>query len=256
MYHLDGKIALITGAGAGIGRSIALRLADEGCDVGIVDLDAAGAEVTAELVRGKGPRAAVAHADVAVRDQVAVAVEAVTATLGPVDILVNNAGILRVGGLLEIAPQAWRESFQVNTDGPFNCCQAVVPGMVQRGRGRVINLASWLAKMGKAHYGAYCASKFAVIGFTQTLALEVADRGVTVNAICPGTIGETAMREEAEAIHRQLGLPSAEQRIADIPLGRLGVPDDIARVAAFLASDEAAYMTGQAINVTGGLWLH
>lgn len=256
MYHLDDKVALITGAGAGIGRSIARRFADEGCDVGIVDLDVSGAEATAELVRGKRRRTAVARADVGKRDQVAAAIETIKAALGPIDILVNNAGILRVGALLKIPSEAWHESFRVNTDGPFNCCQVVVPDMVRRGRGRVINLASWLAKMGMRHYGAYCASKFAVIGFTQTLALEVADRGVTVNAICPGTIDETGMREEAEAIHKKLGLPSAKERVANIPLGRLGVPDDIARVAAFLASDEAAYMTGQAINVTGGLWLH
>jgi len=176
--------------------------------------------------------------------------------LGPVDVLVNNAGILRVGRLLEIDPEDWQASFRVNADCPFNCCRAAVPLMVRRGRGRVINLASWLGKVGVRQYGAYCASKFAVVALTQALALEVAAAGVTVNAICPGTIAETAMRDEAEAIHRRLGLPSAEQRVANIPLGRLGLPDDIARVTAFLASDEAGYMSGQAINVTGGLGLH
>jgi NAD(P)-dependent dehydrogenase (short-subunit alcohol dehydrogenase family) len=256
MYDLDGRVALITGGAGGIGRAIALRLADEGCDVGILDLDAGGTEETALQVRARGRRAATAFASVAERAEVDQAVAVLADALGPVDILINNAGILRVGRLLEIGPEDWQASFRVNADGPFNCCQAVVPAMVRRGRGRVINLASWLGKVGMRQYGAYCASKFAVVALTQTLALEVAAAGVTVNAICPGTITETAMRDEAEAIHRRLGLPSAEQRVANIPLGRLGLPDDIARVAAFLASDEAGYMTGQAINVTGGLWLH
>jgi len=194
MYHLDGKIALITGAGAGIGRSIALRLADEGCDVGIVDLDAAGAEVTAELVRGKGPRAAVAHADVAVRDQVAVAVEAVTATLGPVDILVNNAGILRVGGLLEIGPEAWQDSFRVNADGPFNCCRAVVPGMVQRGRGHVVNLGSIAGRQTYPRGNVYCATKAAVRALTEGLKQDLLGTPIRVSSVDPGLV-ETEFSE-------------------------------------------------------------
>jgi NAD(P)-dependent dehydrogenase (short-subunit alcohol dehydrogenase family) len=256
MYNLDGRVALITGAAAGIGRAIALRYADEGCDVGVLDANAAGAEETAGLVRAKGRRAAVAVGSVAERAEVDRAVASLTAALGPVDVLVNNAGVLRVGLVLEAPAGDWRDSFAVNVQGVVNCCQAVVPDMVARGRGRVINMSSWLGKMGMRRYGAYCASKFAVIAVTQTLALEVAASGVTVNAICPGTIGETGMRDQAEEIHRRIGLPSAEQRVANIPLGRLGRPDDIARIAAFLASDESAYMTGQAINVTGGLWLH
>jgi NAD(P)-dependent dehydrogenase (short-subunit alcohol dehydrogenase family) len=117
-------------------------------------------------------------------------------------------------------------------------------------------MASWLGKKGMSHYGGYAASKFAVIGITQTLALEVARSGVRVNCVCPGTIVETGMREEAEAAHRRIGFPSAEERLVNIPLGRLGKPDDVARVACFLASDEADYMTGQSINVTGGHWLN
>ncbi len=256
MYSLDGRIALITGAAAGIGRAIALRYAEEGCDVGMIDVDAAGAEETARLVRDCGRRAAVAAASVAEPGDVDRAVAALTDALGPVDILVNNAGILRVGRLLELPAEDWHAGFRVNVDGVFHCCQAVVPDMVSRRRGRVINMSSWLGKMAMRQYGAYCATKFAVIALTQTLALELAEHNITVNAICPGTIGETGMRDEAEATHRRLGLPSAQQRVVNIPLGRLGRPEDVARVAAFLASDEASYMTGQAINVTGGLWLH
>ena len=130
------------------------------------------------------------------------------------------------------------------------------PAMVAKGRGAVINLSSWLGKKGMKLYGGYAASKFAVIGMTQALALEVAAFGVRVNALCPGLIVETGMRDQAEALHRSLGLPSAEERVSTIPRGRLGKPDDIARVAAFLASDEADFMTGQAVNVTGGFWLN
>ena len=171
------------------------------------------------------------------------------------------------GDVVETREKDWDALMATNLKGMFLCSKYAIPAMqrrgggavplmVRRGRGRVIDLASWLGKVGVRQYGAYCASKFAVVALTQALALEVAAAGVTVNAICPGTIAETAMRDEAEAIHRRLGLPSAEQRVANIPLNRLGLPDDIARVAAFLASDESGYMTGQAINVTGGLWLH
>ena len=257
MYGLDGKVALITGAASGIGRGVALRYADEGCDVGILDANAEGAEETARLIRDRGRRAAVAQANVAEREEVDRAVAALTADLGPVDILVNNAGILRIGNLLDIAAADWHDSFRVNVDGVYHCCQAVLPEMVRRGRGgRVINMASWLGKTGMRQYGAYCATKFAVIALTQTLALELAEHGITVNALCPGLIVETGMRDAAEAVHRRLGLPSADSRVATIPLGRHGRPEDVARLAAFLASDEASYMTGQAINVTGGLWRH
>ncbi len=128
--------------------------------------------------------------------------------------------------------------------------------MVARRSGRIINTASWFGKIGKPNYSAYCASKFAVIGLTQSLAVELAPLGVTVNAVCPGTIVGTRMRDAADAKSIEQGLPTAKERESLIPLGRVGVPDDIARVVAFLASDESSYMTGQAINVTGGLWMH
>ena len=140
-------------------------------------------------------------------------------------------------------------------DGVFHCCKAVVPLMKQQGSGKIINTASWFGKTGKPHYGAYCASKFAVIGLTQSLAMELAPLRINVNAVCPGTIVETGMRDVADRRSIEQGIPTAKEREATIPLGRVGLPDDIARVVAFLASDEAAYMTGQAINVTGGLWM-
>jgi len=171
-------------------------------------------------------------------------------------VLANNAGIISVGLLEDITVEEWRNVFRVNVEGVFHCCKAVVPHLKARGAGRIINTASWFGKIGKPHYAAYCASKFAVIGLTQSLAMELAPLGINVNAVCPGTIVDTGMRTVADRRSAEQGIPTAKEREAAIPLGRVGLPDDIARIVAFLASDEACYITGQAINVTGGLWMH
>ncbi len=255
MYDLAGRIALVTGGGGGIGRAIALRLAREGCDVGVFDRDADGAAATAALVRAAGRRAGVAIGSVADAAAVAHGVATLSAALGPTDILVNNAGILRTAAFLDTSAALWREIFSVNVDGAFHCCQAVLPQMLARRRGAVVNIASWTGKKGVANHAAYSASKFALIGLTQTLAAEMAGHGIRVNAVCPGIIVETGMRSEAEAMNRRQGLPDVATRVKAIPLGRAGQPEDVARSVAFLASDEADYMTGQAINVTGGLWM-
>jgi len=255
MYALEGRTAIVTGAGSGIGRGIALRLAEEGCGIGVIDIDARAAEATAARVREMQRAAAVAAADVTDIATTQRAVDALAGKLGKLDILVNCAGILRIAKLAEMSKQDWDDTFRINVDGVFHACRAAIPHLRKQGRGRIINIASWLGKTGKPYYGAYCASKFAVIALTQTLALELAAEHVNVNAICPGVIVETGMRERAEIESKAIGLPSAAERVSLIPLGRLGKPDDVARIAAFLASDEAAYMTGQSINVTGGLWL-
>jgi NAD(P)-dependent dehydrogenase (short-subunit alcohol dehydrogenase family) len=256
MSRLEGRVALVTGAGGGIGRAVAVRLAEDGCDVGLLGLGAEGLAGTAEAVRAKGRRAAEVVLDVSDRAAVKPAMDQAQASLGAAHILVNNAGILRFGSILETTPEDWHAVFRVNTDGTLWCCQAVVPGMVERGHGRVINMASWMSKKAAPHYGGYAASKFAILALTQALALEVAGTGVTVNAVCPGMIVDTAMREQTEAISRSLGLPPASERAKAIPLKRPGYPEDVAKVTAFLASDDSDYMTGQGINVTGGLWMH
>jgi NAD(P)-dependent dehydrogenase (short-subunit alcohol dehydrogenase family) len=255
MYALEGRTAIVTGAGSGIGRGIALRLAEEGCDVGVIDINVRGAEATADRVRKLKRNSAVAIADVTDIDAASGAVDALAEKLGKLDILVNSAGILRIAKIADMSKQDWDDTFRINVDGVFHVCRAAIPHLRKHKRGRIINIASWLGKTGRPYYGAYCASKFAVIGLTQTLALELAPDRINVNAICPGVIMETGMRERAEVEVKAMGLPSAEERVSSIPLGRLGKPDDVARIAAFLASDEATYMTGQAINVTGGLWL-
>ncbi|MBB3770158.1 NAD(P)-dependent dehydrogenase (short-subunit alcohol dehydrogenase family) [Angulomicrobium tetraedrale] len=256
MYKLDGRIALVTGGAVGIGRGIATRLAQEGCDVAILDLDLAGAEETAAMVRAAGRRALVRGVDVADADAVAAAVEEIKTALGPIDIAINNAAITGVGKVVDIEPAAWRRMFAINTDSVFHVARSVLPDMIARRNGRIVNIASWFGKIGKPNYAAYSASKAAVIVFTQALAAEVAPLGINVNAVCPGSIVGTKMRDDADRLSREQGLPTAKEREHLIPLGRVGAPDDIARVVAFLASDESSYMTGQAINVTGGLWMN
>ena len=252
MYDLSGKTAIVTGGASGIGRDVAMRLVKEGCRVGLFDRDKSK---LAEAVGLIGDAACAEAGDVTKADEVHAAAAALSRQLGDVDILVNSAGILRIGLLLEQPYEDFAEHLRVNVEGIFHWCQAIVPGMVERRRGKVINMASWLGKRGMKHYGGYCASKFAVIGYTQTLALEVAEKGVNVNCVCPGTIIETGMRDEAERVHARIGFPSAKERVSNIPLGRLGLPEDVSRLTVFLASSESDYMTGQAVNVSGGLWL-
>lgn len=256
MYHLEGKKVLLSGGATGIGRRIATRMAEEGCDVAIIDINVAEAERTAAMVKEKGCRSLVLKADVGDYDQVSSAVGQVLKEFGRIDVLANNAGVISLGRIEDIPVEEWRRVFRINVEGVFHMCKAVVPHLVAQKSGRIINTASWFGKIGKPHYGAYCSSKFAVIGLTQSLAMELAPLRINVNAVCPGTIVETAMRDLADQRSREQGVPTSKERESLIPFGRVGLPDDIARVVAFLASDEAGYMTGQAINVTGGLWMH
>ena len=172
-----------------------------------------------------------------------------------VDILVNNAGVAYRSVVEHFTEQDDRDEMSVNFNGPMELIRLALPKMREKRAGRIISISSVGGMMAMPTMALYSASKFAVIALPQTLALELAAEHINVNAICPGVIMETGMRERAEAELKAMRLPSAEERVSLIPLGRLGKPDDVARVAAFLASDEAAYMTGQSINVTGGLWL-
>lgn len=253
MYQLDGKSAIITGAAHGIGKAIAARLLDEGCAVGLLDVDLAGLKATSKELSAKG-EVAFASCDVSSSLSVEKGVSALTDSLGPIDILINNAGICKVGKLLETDVGTWRNTFAVNVDGIFHMVRAVTPSMVERRSGCIVNIASWMGKSGVASYGAYCASKFAAVSLTQSLACELGEFGIRVNAVGPGLVVDTKMRDESEVKRKAEGLPSAFDRAQSIPLRRPGFPDDIANAVAFLSSAQASYITGETISVTGGLW--
>jgi NAD(P)-dependent dehydrogenase (short-subunit alcohol dehydrogenase family) len=255
MYGLQGRRAIVTGAAYGIGRGIASRLAAEGCDLGLFDLDLPAVERLADELSRSGHRVALAAGDVSSRADVQAGMGRLMEGLGGgADILVNNAGICRIGKLLDMEESDWRATFGINVDGLFYTTRAVVPGMVERRSGVVVNLASWMGKSGAEAYGAYCASKFAVVALTQSLALELGEHGVRVNAVAPGLVVQTKMRDESEEKRRREGLPLAEERAKAIPLRRAAVPEDIAKAVAFLASDQADYITGETLSVTGGIW--
>jgi NAD(P)-dependent dehydrogenase (short-subunit alcohol dehydrogenase family) len=248
MYALNGRVGLVTGAGGGIGRAIARRLTREGMAVAVLDRDRAAAEAAAAEIDGLA-----LAADVTSPEEVSRAVEALLARFQRIDLLVNNAGVAWMGPALEMPLEALQAMLRVNVEGVFIVSRAVLPRMIARRSGSIVNLASWAGKTGNAFFAGYSASKFAVIGLTQALAREMAPHGVRVNAICPGIVVDTAMRTAIESQQRQYGLPATAEREKSIPIGRVSVPEDVARVAAFLASDESSYMTGESINLSGGL---
>jgi len=248
MYNLSGRVGIVTGAGGGIGRKIARRLTREGMVVAVLDRDSAAAEAAAAEIGGLA-----LAADVTSPKEVSGAVDTVLARLQRIDVLVNNAGIAWMGPAMDMPLEALQAMLRVNVEGVFIVTRAVLPHMMASRSGSVVNLASWAGKTGNANFAGYCASKFAVIGLTQALAREMAPHSIRVNAICPGIVVDTAMRSTIEVQQRHYGLPDTAEREKSIPIGRVSVPDDVARIAAFLASDEASYMTGESINLSGGL---
>ena len=251
---MENKNLIITGAAHGIGRAIALTMAKRGYNIGMLELDPAGAEKVGQDIRAMGRKVFIEDCDVTQKMKVNKACANLIARMGDCDVLVNNAGICRMGELLSMDEDDWRALFAVNVDGVFHVSRALGPHMVERGQGAIVNLSSWMGKAGHPGYGAYCATKFAIIGLTQSLALELGPKGVRVNAVAPGLIINTVMRNEAENYMKERNMPTAADRAKTIPLRRSGTPQDIANAVAFLASDEASYMTGEVMNVTGGLW--
>ncbi len=256
MYDYEGHVAIVTGAASGIGRAISRRLAKERCKVLLWDCDGETLSRTRAELAAEGADVSQSVVDITDLAQVKVGVDATIASHGQVDILVNNAGTGQVASIVDDTPQAFDFTMRLNVYGAFNCCHAVVPGMLSRKAGRIINVASWFGKVGRPSSLAYCTSKFALLGMTQSMGLDLASHGIRVNAVCPGTIMNTKMREVADAQAIAKGLPPAAERTHLIPLGRLGEPEDVANVVAFLLSSQANYMTGQGINVTGGLWMN
>jgi NAD(P)-dependent dehydrogenase (short-subunit alcohol dehydrogenase family) len=256
MYDYEGHVAIVTGAASGIGRAISRRLAKERCKVLLWDCDGETLSRTRAELAAEGADVSQSVVDITDLAQVKAGVDATIASHGQVDILVNNAGTGQVASIVDDTPQAFDFTMRLNVYGAFNCCHAVVPAMLSRKAGRIINVASWFGKVGRPSSLAYCTSKFALLGMTQSMGLDLASHGIRVNAVCPGTIMNTKMREVADAQAIAKGLPPAAERAHLIPLGRLGEPEDVANVVAFLLSSQANYMTGQGINVTGGLWMN
>ena len=274
MYNLNGKVALVTGAGGknGIGRAIATRLAKEGADVAVNDItehpyatdqtEWQGLPDVVREIEAMGRRSISVVADVADAKQVDEMVDKTVAHFGKIDILVNNAGTIagkdRVP-VVDLAEEDWDRVQRVNVKGVFLCSQAVARHLIAQGTGgKIINMSSVTGKRGSARFAAYSASKFAVIGFTQSLACELAPYRVNVNAICPGLVeterfGHLASVLMPENLSADEKLAEYERRSeAAVPIGRLAEGADVAKMAAFLASDEAAYLSGVSITVSGG----
>jgi 3-oxoacyl-[acyl-carrier protein] reductase len=242
---LQGQVAIVTGASRGIGRAVALALAAEGASV-VVNYasSSTAAEALVAEITGQSGSALALQADVSKADQVEALVAATLEKWGRVDILVNNAGITRDTLLLRMKPEDWQAVIDLNLTGVFLCTRAVAKTMLKQRSGRIINIASVAGQMGNPGQANYSAAKAGVIGFTKTIAKEMASRGVTVNAVAPGFIA-TDMTE---------GLPNTDDILKFIPLGRFGQPEDIAGMVRFLAADPAAaYITGQTFNVDGGM---
>jgi 3-oxoacyl-[acyl-carrier protein] reductase len=269
--NLKGKVALVTGASRGLGRAIALALGKAGADVAVTDLlieddrldqetlghygalaghfsgtDAVKTRATATEIRAMGSRSCALKMDVGNREEVMRVGAAIEQKLGPVDILVNNAAIMdNFGKMSEQDPQRWERDLQINMTGPFNCCQAVWPGMMHKQWGRIITISSVAALMGAWMQPSYGATKAGLLGLTKSLAIEGGRHGITVNAVAPGFIAtESVQLQDSQMLER------VRKRT---PLRRLGKPDEVAPVVVFLASESASFITGATIPVTGGI---
>ena len=242
------RVAVVTGGASGIGLATCRHLAGAGHAVGVLDLDAEGAQQAAAGLQGEGHRAIGIGADVSDHDAVNDAFAKVRSELGPVTVLVTSAGLSRFDDFAAITPEVWRQVVEVNLTGTFYCCQAAIPDMVAAGWGRIVTIASSSAQRGSPRMSHYASSKGGVISLTRSIAREFAKAGITANCIPPSAIS-TPMQQEQQ---RQGFLPSDDDMAKSVPLGRLGTPDDIAAAATFLASDAAGFITGQVLGVNGG----
>ena len=242
------KTALVTGAAAGIGRAVSLRLAREGIAVGVLDLNLEGCQAVVAEIEAAGGEAIALQASIADRAQVTAAVETLRAALGPVTILVNNAGISNFIAFEELTDADWEKMLEINVIGTFVCTQVVLPDMKAAHWGRVVNISSSSAQSGSLEQVHYSASKGAVISMTRSLAQALGPLGVTVNNIPPGSVMNTIMSESNR--HRFQIAP--ETLAKSLPVGRLGEPEDIANAVSWLVSEDTSYVTGQTIGVNGG----
>jgi 2-hydroxycyclohexanecarboxyl-CoA dehydrogenase len=242
--------AFITGAGGGIGRAIARRLARDGLRVAVTDVDLARAQDTAAVVVRDGGQACALRVDITDFAAVRAAVDDAARAHGPVDVLINNAGWDRVEPFVDNTPELWDRLIAINLRGPIHCSRAVLDGMIAAGRGTIVSISSDAARVGSTGEAVYAACKGGIISFSKTLARELARHHIAVNVVCPGPT-ETPLLDEIRTGERGAKIIAAMTRA--IPFGRLGTPDDVAAAVAFFASPDAAFITGQVLSVSGGL---
>ena len=254
MARFTGKVAVITGAAQGIGQAIALRLAQDGALVGLLDIQ--DVTETNNLCREANADTLELTVDVSKKQSIATAVNHIVDRWDRIDILVNNAGIFDDTPLPGISEKLWDKVVDVNYKSMFLSAQLVVPHMVAQGWGRIINIASMAAKVAYTNEAAYCSSKSAILGLTRALGVELGPQGITVNAICPGPIETEMLKNTYQSLANQNNMTLSEWQVEilkTIPVGRYGRPADVAGLVAFLASDDAAFINAQAINIDGGM---
>ncbi len=252
--RLENRVALVTGAGSGIGRAIAEALAGDGAIVVATDIDAALAKSTSDGIHGSHSMAL----DVTSLESATSVVQQIEAEVGPIDILANNAGVSTMAPIWELSVREWDFNFDVNAKGVFIVTQAVLPGMMRRKRGSIVNTASMAGKKGVPLLSHYAASKWACIGFTKSAAVELGPYNIRVNCVCPGYVATSMQERELVWESRARGMTVeevTEEYIARTPLGRMQTAEDVGRVVAYLASDDAEFLTGAAIDITGGAHL-
>lgn len=256
MGKLQGKTAVVTGAGRGIGRAIAEAFAREGAKVAVTARTASELDDLVSTIKAAGGEATAFQADLADRTSIPVLLSQVVATYGPVEVLVNNAGLGSSSDpkpVIDFDDDFWDKTVAINMTAPYLLSKAVLPSMVERGWGRIITVASINSRIHSLHGAAYAATKHGVLGFMRTLAAETAGQGITANCVCPGPVNTVMNDKRIEYDAERLGKTFAEQEAGMTPIGGRLVPDDIAPMAVYLASDDARMITGQAYNICGGI---